>query len=282
MRLRGISMILTKLGSLALVVYVAWLAWENLGPRKPEIGPVRKQVADEEIAKIVEDLRGSQKATPQVALLHFANDPSDYFTDTLRSSIEQSGTLDIVDRSAGEKLRNVLRLRQLSYASKEDAAAFGKKRGVNGVLFGRIQQFESFSGGAKIEVEVTLIDSASGDVIFAKRYSKDTSLAAVAGPAIKEEVEKVPWVTRGLAWLVVVLLLPVFTISFIRAMVRKESNRLNGFTLAVYTVVDAILAFLLVGAALTAVVPVVIFMGAAGCALAYNVHVMGWALRLEK
>jgi len=280
--LTRIPTFLTRLGTLTLACYVAWLGWENLGPRKPEVGPVRRQLADDLVPLIVEDIRVSQPVVRQAALLHFENDPSDYFTNRLRSTIEQNGTFDLIDRTASDKLRNVLQLRHPSYSSKDDACKRGRKLGVPGVIYGSIYAFESFSGGAKIDVDVTVADPASGDVIFQKRYSKDTSLAALAGPAVQEEVAKVPWVTRGLAWLVVAMLLPVFTIGFIRGMVRKESNRVNGFTLVIYTVADAILAFLLVGAALTSWLPVVVFVAAVGAALVYNVKVMGWAVRLEQ
>ncbi|HUW35573.1 MAG TPA: hypothetical protein VM223_28515 [Planctomycetota bacterium] len=273
---------LTKLGTLALVGYVAWLGWENLGPHKPEAGPVRRQLADELVATIADDIRVSQPVVRQAALLHFENDPSDYFTDRLRAVIEQNGTFNLTDRTAADKLRNVLQLRHPAYGSKDDACTRGRKLGVPGVIYGTIYSFESFSGGAKIDVDVTVADPASDDVIFQKRYSKDTTLAALAGPAVQEKMAKVPWVTRGLAWLVVVMLLPVFTIGFIRTMVRKESNRVNGFTLAIYTIADAILAFLLVGAALTWWLPVVVFAAAVAAALAYNVKVMGWAVRMEQ
>ncbi len=46
------------------------------------------------------------------------------------------------------------------------------------------------------------------------------------------------------------LLLPVFTIAFIRTMVRKDSNKTNAFVLGIYTVADALLAWLLIGAAI--------------------------------
>lgn len=34
-------------GTLAFAGYLAWLGWVHLGPRKPEVGPLRKQVADQ-------------------------------------------------------------------------------------------------------------------------------------------------------------------------------------------------------------------------------------------
>jgi hypothetical protein len=85
-----------------------------------------------------------------------------------------------------------------------------------------------------------------------------------------------------LAWAVLVLLLPVFSITFIRTMVRKSSNRINAFVLAIYTAVDAILAWLMVGASLVGGGAIVAFVGGVAVAAAYNVFVMTFALRLEE
>ena len=78
------------------------------------------------------------------------------------------------------------------------------------------------------------------------------------------------------------MLLPVFTIAFIRTMVRKGSNKTNAFVLAIYTLVDALLAWLLVGAALTSWFPVVVFIIAVAVAFLYNVRIMSFAVKLEE
>ena len=86
---------------------------------------------------------------------------------------------------------------------------------------------------------------------------------------------------RFLAWSLIVLLLPVFTIGFIRGMVRRESNAANAVTLAIYTGVDAILAYLLLVRGLSAWGPVLAWLGAVGAASLYNLYVMSFAVRLE-
>ena len=83
----------------------------------------------------------------------------------------------------------------------------------------------------------------------------------------------------GLA--LVVLMLPIVTITFIRTMVSKRSNGVNAFTLGVYTAIDMILAYFMVGATFETTASVVLFVGAAIFSLVYNVAVMNYALRLE-
>ncbi len=274
--------LLSRLGAVALIGYIAWLGWENLGPRKPEIGPVRQELADKVIPNIVEDIRTSRGNIRQAALIHFNNDPTDYFTNTLRSTIEQRGVLDLRDRTVMEKARNLLNLRHPAHDGPDGAIAQGRALDTQGVLSGTIEAFESYPGGSKIDVEVYLVDVASGRTVFTKRYSTEASPTASVTAAMQEAAQSFPWFQRLFGWLIAVLLLPVFTIAFIRAMVRKGSNKSNAFVLAIYTMVDAMLAWLLVGAALNSWFPVVIFVAAVAVAFLYNIRIMTFALRLEE
>jgi hypothetical protein len=272
---------LSKAGALVLVGYIAWLGWESLGPKKPEIDPLRKELADRVISNIVEDIRSSRDDIRRVALLPFGNDSMDQFTDMLRTVIEQSGVLDLRDRTLSEKARNVLASEHPSYTSTNAAVARGKELGTQGTLFGAIHAFESYPGGAKIDVEVTLVDVATGKSVFSKQYSLENGGSSPVVASVQASTQRFPWFQRLLGWLIVVLLLPVFTIGFIRTMIRRGSNRANFFVLSVYTVVDAVLAWLLVGAALNSWWAVLPFIVAVAAAFAYNVRIMTFALRLE-
>ncbi len=271
----------TSIGSISLAMWLFWLGWTHLGPRKPEVGPLRQQVAEQVVPRAVEDIRLGRQEVRSAALLHLANDPSDFVTDRLRDAIEAAGVLDLRDRTFMAKVRNVLHLRQSAHGDLESALARGKALGVEAVLFGRVERFESSPRGAQLDLELTLATVANRQVVFTKRYSKDMATGLLSHPAVQEQMRAVRPSQRFLAWVVIVLLLPVFTIAFIRAMVRKESNRVNAFTLAIYTAVDALLAYLLVGAALIGWLSVLLFIIAVGAALAYNFFIMNFALRLE-
>ncbi len=273
--------ILSRVGAVTLVGYIAWLSGESLGPHKPEIGSVRQELADKVIPKIVEDIRTSRGNIRQAVLLHFSNDPTDYFTNTLRSVIEQGGVLELRDRTITEKARNALNLRHLAYPTTDAAVTEGRELDAQGVLYGVIHALESYPGGAKIDVEVHLIDVSTGQSVFTKRYGAEAPPGSVSG-TMPETTQSFPWFQRFFGWLIAVLLLPVFTISFIRTMVGKKSNKVNAFVLSVYTLANALLAWLLVGAALNSWFPVVVFIAAVAAAFFYNVRIMSFALRLAE
>lgn len=274
--------LLSRLGAIALVAYIAWLGWQNLGPRKPDAGQARRELADTIIPNIVEDIRTSRGDIRRAALLHFSHDPTDYFTKTLRSVIEQRGVLDLRNRTLIEKARNLLNLRNPSYAAKDAAIEEGRGLDVRGVLYGSIHAFESYPGGSKIDVEVHFADVSTGEIVFTKRYDTQTSPLASMPAAVEEIGRSFPWLRRLFGWLMAVLLLPVFTITFIRTIVRKESNSSNAFVLGVYTLADALLAWLLVGEALNSWLPLVVFTVAVVAAFLYNARVMAFALKLEE
>jgi hypothetical protein len=239
-------------------------------------------VADQVISVVVEDLRKSKGAVQSAVLVHLVNDPTDYVSDQIRDTIEQSGTFDLRDRMLDEKVKKALKLRIDSVSDLNSALARSQGLGAQGVLFGKINAFESYPNGAKIDLEITLADIVSRDVVFNRRYNKEIGSGLLNPAVVKDSVHELGGVQRFLGWLVLVLLLPVFTISFIRAMVRKESNRANAFTLAIYTGVDALLAFLLLGASFASWLAVLLFLVVVGVAFAYNVFIMSFALKLEQ
>ena len=279
---KSLFSLFSKFGTVMLACYIAWLGWGQLGPHKPEIGPLRIEAADEAVNAIVEDLRQNRGNVGPVVLLHFAGDPSDYFSIRLRSTLEQRGVLDLQQPSFIENVRSLATLRESAIISPESALAWAKTRGASGVLFGRLVKFESTPSEAIIDVEYTLADVTSGETIHSGRYSNGSSASELLSTEPTSLVRSLPCLERVLGWLVIVLLLPVFTIGFIRTMVAQRSNGVNGFVLALYTLADAILAYLLVGAALAGLLSIFCILVAVAVALAYNTRIMSFALKLEE
>lgn len=278
--IKSLLKLLPKIGTIALIAYIGWLGWQNIGPRKPEIGAVRQELADDAISKIVEKIRTHRGDLNDVAILHFCNDSSDYFTNTLRSVIERQGTLELQDFTLMEKIRSPLSLRHPCYSSKEEAIEAGQSLGVEGVLYGSLTAFETYPGGSKIEVEVDLVNVGTGVTVFSYPYLYESNSLTLG--VIADVSQAFPWFKRLFGWAIAVLLLPVFTIGFIRATVRKESNRSNAFALGIYTVVDAMLAWLLIGGAIGSWFSVLVFVVAVAAACLYNIKIMAFAVRLEE
>lgn len=271
----------SRFGTIMLAGYLAWLGWDQLGPHKPEIGPVRREAADEAVSAIVEELRQNCGDVGPVVLVHFGNDPSDHFSNQLRSTLEQRGVFDLLDRAFVEKTRALVNLRDPSVISPDAAIELAEARGASAVLFGRLLTFEATPGAAILDVEYALVDVESGETIHAGRYSNSSSASELLSGEATAYVRSFPWFKRALGWIVIVLLLPVFTITFIRTMVGRGSNGANAFVLGIYTWADTLLAYLLVGAALAGFWSVLVFLAAVIAAFVYNVRIMSFAVKLE-
>ncbi|MBM3878979.1 MAG: hypothetical protein FJ387_04570 [Verrucomicrobia bacterium] len=273
--------LLTLVGTVALMAYMAHQAWTHFGPAKPQVSQRRREVADQLLPQIVEDLRKARGPLHSAVLLHLANDPTDYLTDRLRALILESGVLDLRDASLEEKIQRSLRLRVTPVGSIGLALTRARGRGVAGVIFGQVDVFESYPEGARLELELSLADVRSGDLLLDQRYVKQLEPGLLSVPGAVAGGEGFGPAQRFLGWALAVLLLPVFTIGFIRATVRRESNRANAWALAIYTVVDGVLAFLLLGGGLGSWFIALAFLGLVGLAFLYNVAVMSYALKLE-
>lgn len=284
-------------GSVFFIIYIGYLTWISLGPEKPVPDQRRQSAALHVTKKITEELKTKRGGIRTTVLLHFANDPSDFFTDSLRNHLDSSGVLNLEDRTLGEKIRNKLNLRNYGCPSTKEAFASVSDKNVQGILWGTLEQYESTDSGVILKGTWQLLDSKAKTVVYEGSFNYDTTSeksAAIAKTAAetKELLEKelsvisaaarsVPGSIRFFGFVLTVLLLPIVTISFIRTMVAKRSNKINAFLLVIYTVVGAILAFLMIGGMFSGWLSIIGFLLAVFAAFMYNYYLMCYALKLE-
>lgn len=288
-------LLIPKVGMTLFVVYVCCMGWMKLGPRKPMPDTARMKAADRAVERIVDSIRQNRGDVRSVALCHFANDASDYFSHRLRERIEKSNVLDLTDFDFAEKLRTLLNVRNRGVANATDALSSIQGEEVDGVLWGSIERFESAKGGggATLTGEWQLMDKGGAVVCGGAIQREDGESGIVetftnaiddlgkSTDGVEIVASTIPWYMRLLGFVLLVLLLPVVTISFVRTMVAKRSNKVNVFVLGVYTAIDVILAFFMVGGTIGSFAAVVVFLAASLSALLYNVSLMSFALRLE-
>ena len=287
--------ILPILVGLAFIFYVGYLAWSSLGPQKPEADENRKAIADQAIQELTDKLYKERGETRTAVLLHFSNDPTDYFSKALRKQLDNTGILNLEDRTFLEKVRTMLNLRIRGTSSQEDALKAAKGAPVQAVLWGKLERFESTTAGSIVTGSWQLVDLKSGKLICEGEILKNsmkteaaenkeqamTAMAGTESTPVERTASSIPWYVRFLGFLLVTLLLPVMSIGFIRTMVARRSNRINAFMLGLYTVIDAIFAFFMVGAAFSSGLCVFAFLVATVLALCYNCYLMCYALKLE-
>lgn len=282
---------LTSLIFIAFIIYLFYLGWSNFGPQKAVLNYERQAIANTAIQKMQREISQNRKNIRSAILLHFTNDSTDYFFNTLRYELNTSGVLDLKDASLGEKIKLKLNMRIKGPETLQEALEYSDDD-VQGILWGEIHRFESFSTGTVLQGEWFLIDSKSRTIVYTGKIDEKTIPQQQLDLALSVPVQNkdiahteytdnmIPWHMRFFGYILIVLLLPIVTISFIRVMVAKKSNKINAFLLGTYTILDAILAFFMIGGCFT-VLSTVFFCIALVCAFFYNVYLMTFALKLE-
>ncbi len=262
----------------------------TLVPPLPKLDEPRREVAGQAVVRGVEALRAAAGNIHSVALLHLANDPTNEVTALLRQTLTAQGGLTLQTEPLGDRLRALCWMVNDGTASREDALeAVSGDETLDGVIWGKIDRLENLTAGAVCSGSLELYDLRGQRVAYAGELAASTvppaaAQPAAAGPVYADEslLGGVSWVTRLLWFALVTLLLPVFSMAFLRMMVVKRSNRVNAFVLGFYTLIDALFALILLGGVLASGRAVMGFVVPAGVGCAYNVLLMNVALRLEE
>jgi hypothetical protein len=274
--------IVSRFGSVALLIYGGWLGWDHLGPERPAVGAERAQVADQLIATVVADIRDDRVGEGPAVLVHFGNDATHYVTDRLRAALNESGVLVLRDRTLMEKAVDLLGFSQPGLASVDEAIAEASRRRAPLVVTGRVLRFESGGGPATLEMDVTIARTGDGEVVFSDRYLRSASILDDITTQLDTAGRAFTPLQRILTWVFGVLLLPLAFMPLLRSSVRERSHLENAVTLSSLTIVNGLLGVWLVGGLIGSWWGTVLFAGVLGAGFLYLLIVMAWAMELER
>ena len=167
----------------AILVATPLMLWWWLGPEKPSCDSARQLAARSAIAQVAERIRTERGDIRRAAVLHIANDPSDYVTLSLRSRLAEGGLLDLDGTPPSEKIRNLLNLRNEGQFDVEKAIEYGKSHGLDAVLIGVLDEFETVKGKAVLKGQLKFVRISKGDVVdipFSDDASGGGSAAEIA------------------------------------------------------------------------------------------------------
>lgn len=282
----------------ATIAFLCIYVVREMTESKPEIDESRKEVARAGISQMIDNIRRhthDESGLKKIAIVHFSNDPSDFVTETVREAVrEVQGGFQVVKSSFADGFCKMVGRVNDGVSTREQAIHETQGDGVDGVLWGRVHRLENERDGATFIGDYELYDLRREQPVYSGKIQQSTvpgrfeaaqNMPRPAGSyliSLGSHVSGMPWYIRFLLFVVAVLLLPVVTISFIRTMVAKKSNGINAFVLGIYTTVDLILAFFMVGGSLSSFFYVVVFLLAGVLAFLYNVKIMTFAVRLEE
>lgn len=284
--------VVPTVASLAFIIYISYLGWMSLGPERPVPDEKRQNIAAKGIENMMAALRSGRGDINTAVLLHFANDSTDFVTDSLRLQLNNSGVLALEDRTFFEKVRKKLNLVNKGVATRTEALKAAQGESADGLLWGTIECFESFPEGARIKGRWELIDLKTRTVKASGVIDEDSSRkppvvqnavekAAATEKAVREFLGGIPLSLRIAAYLFCMCVLPLIPFHFIRKQVARSSNRVNALLLGALTFIDLLLALLLVSGAFVTPAGVFLFLGAGAAGFFYNAGMMNFARKLE-
>ena len=289
--------LVSRIALFAAGAYLCVYVVREMTESNPEIDESRKEVARLGVSQMVANIRSNTDeyhGPKKIAVVHFANDPSDFVTDTVREAVADQGGFQVVKSSLADRLCKLVGRVNDGVSTREQAIRQTKDDGLDAVLWGRVNRLENERDGATFTGDYELYDLRRGRSGYSGkirqstvpgRFATDRDVVQTAENycrPLSARTFGVPWHIRFLLFVIAVLLLPVVTILFIRTMVAKKSNGINAFVLGIYTAIDLILAFFMVGGSLSSFFAVVMFLIAGGLAFLYNVKIMTFAVRLEE
>ncbi len=229
----------------AILVATPLMLWWWLGPEKPSCDSARQLAARSAIAQVAERIRTERGDIRRAAVLHIANDPSDYVTLSLRSRLAEGGLLDLDGTPPSEKIRNLLNLRNEGQFDVEKAIEYGKSHGLDAVLIGVLDEFETVKGKAVLKGQLKFVRISKGDVVdipFSDDASGGGSAAeiakAVASGAAGEETASLSLTTRILLLSLSIFLLPILAFPFLKMAMSKDSNVAAATALVILLAID--------------------------------------------
>ncbi len=278
-----LSSILKTAGVAVLFGALVVKAWSFFSPRPAPVPVSGNRVITKFVAAASGDLLHERSNVRTATLLHFANDPHGIIARNLRAGIKKIHALTLLPKSKLHSLETRLHVSGAAAVTPATALRAAKKSHEQGAVFGTVHRFATTVSGATLDCTVALASVARGRIIFQKDYKFNTRPAGAAGgsAATDGRMSISAFLLRLLIWAGLVLALPLGALPTIRATVRRASNGLNGALLCVLTGVDALLAYLLLGAGFGSWLAALSFILFACAAVAYNLEVMARVARAQ-
>lgn len=270
--------------SVLFVGYLIVLAWTQFGPSRPVLNPERKNWVRAAAVYIADDLAKNKGEIRSIVISDFSLDPSGETALLVRQALQSKGSFDVMDKSFCQKVWDKL---NLPLSNKNDvnaeapkAGKYAQSRGADAAVWGTCVKLENSEAAVIGDIEYYLIDK-TGKTLYSGRYNNETLKDSAISPLVLPDLPS-SWGHRLLGWVLLALLFPIITISFLQSMTSKKSNKINAFVLVLYTAVDGILAYIFFPPEWANIVSVLIFLGMIIVAGAYNLIIMDFARKLEE
>lgn len=252
--------------------------WWWLGPEKPACDSVRREAARAAVEHAAARIRAGQGDVRRAAVLHLANDSTDFVTLTLRRRLMEGGWLDLDGTPPMEKIRSLFNFRNPGVYDVEKAKAYGKRHGLDAVIIGVLDQFETAGNSAVIKGQLKFVRMADGDVAEIPLSVRGNAGAeAAAKPDLATSGDAGLSLTTRVCLLVLcVVAFPIFAFPFLKMAMRRDSNIAAASALIALVVVDGVIIRAFLGAG-DSFFSLAVFLVALAASFGYDMFMLSYA-----
>ena len=252
--------------------------WWWLGPEKPSCDSTRQQVALTAIEQAANRIRAEQGDVRRAAVLHLVNDPTDFLTLALRRRLMEGGWIDLDGTPPMEKIRNLFNFRNPSVFDVEKAREYGKKHGLDAVIIGNLDQFETTKGAALIKGQLKFVRIAKGDVVDIPLAvpGKDVTGSEAKAALPPAEGGRFSLTTRVCLLVLCVIVFPIVAFPFLKMAMRNDSNIAAASALIALVVFDGIMIRAFLGAS-DSFFSLAVFLVALAASFGYDMFMLSYA-----
>lgn len=261
----------SRWAALAALVLACWQGWGVVRPKPWPTDDLQRAAIEDVCWQAAEAVPTELPGIKDLAVMRLAGyDHDGYITARLAECLHRIGRYPVLHETLSGNIKKELGVGEVPVATATEAVAAAKSLGVAGVVFGRVEENRRDRDSASVRVDLKVARIDTGEQVFAR------SLTARQPPPATTASEGVSasGILSGIrpfaVWAVIMLLLPILLVPIIRQMLEKESNTVNLALLLALTLVDVLVACLLLGNPLAGWIPGLLLLGALAVAGPYN------------
>ena len=202
---------------------LALSGWLTLGAQPAE-GPYwRQTVLDRAVRNVVRELP-DHDGGQRLVVLPLQGDMDGDVQQALYTAIRRSGKYQPVK---SDMLEDLLTRgdRRWGAADVDHALSAARSLDVPYVLFGQVDQFESFeASGAELQLVLRLADAPGERSVWMQEYHERLSPDRLSVTYLRARLGAMHWMVRIGLWLVFVGLLPIVFLPALRGVIQRESH----------------------------------------------------------
>ena len=245
-----------------LIAITCWQVYDIFFPQKNDDALLRQTVAQVTLQKAVGQM---PQPTPvqQIAIADLVGDHAGYVKRILAEELHKSGKFTVITDAYVQRIvKEALAIAKKSglvghglaeavegggITSLEAAIELANRMGIDKVLFGEVRGFTLEQNRARLEMHLRIADARAHSATFGGDFTEEIGKYGLFSPFLRASIIHAAFGMRLFTWVVMTTLFPLVFSYVLIHYLHQESNLVNLLILVGLTLMNTLLAFMLMG-----------------------------------